>query len=125
MIYSRSKLILHAGNLYIYNYVFVITSAAPSAPPQNIDGFALNHTAIELTWGPPPLYQQNGFITSYFINVTERETGLVFMYSTTTLQIVLDSLHPDYVYECRVAAITVAQGPYTSTFAVRVLVSCE
>lgn len=39
--------------------------------------------------------------------------------------IVLTNLHPDYVYECRVAAITVAQGPYTQTFAVRVLVSCE
>ena len=81
--------------------------------------------SIQLTWDPPPLYQQNGFITSYFLNITERETGLVFTRSTTDLQISLTNLHPYYVYECRVAAVTVAQGPYTLTFAVRVLVSCK
>ena len=79
---------------------------------------------IQLTWDPPPLYQQNGIITSYLINVTERETGMVFTRSTTDFRTVFTNLHPDYVYECRVAAITVAQGPYTLTFAIRVLVSC-
>ena len=80
---------------------------------------------IQLMWAPPPLYQQNGVITSYLINVTERETGLVFSRSTTALRTVFTNLHPDYVYECRVAAITVAQGPYTLIFAIRVLVSCK
>ena len=99
--------------------------SAPSAPPQNIDGFAVDHMTIQLMWDPPPLYQQNGVITSYFINITERETGMIITRSTTDLQIVLSNLHPDYVYECRVTAVTVAQGPYTLTFAIRVLVSCK
>ena len=99
--------------------------SAPSAPPQNIDGFALNDMSIQLTWDPPPLYQQNGVITSYFLNITERDTGLIFTRSTTDLQIILTELHPYYIYECHVAAVTVAQGPYTPIFAVRVLVSCK
>ena len=104
-------------------YLPALPHTAPSAPPQNIDGFAIDHMTVQLMWDPPPLYQQNGVITSYLINVTERETGLVFTRSTTDLRTLFTNLHPDYVYECRVAAVTVAQGPYTLTFAIRVLVS--
>lgn len=99
--------------------------AAPSAPPQNLDGFAIDHTSISLSWNPPPVHLQNGIITEYRINITERETGLVFQYTTTSTSIVIPSLHPDYIYDCIVAAFTVDLGPYSASFGVRVLVAGE
>ena len=59
------------------------------------------------------------------VNVTERETGTTFEVNTTTTSIILNSLHPDYVYECRVAAFTIAPGPFSSVFAVQVLMAGE
>ena len=100
-----------------------IPNAAPSAPPQNINGFAINHMTIQLMWEPPPLYLQNGLITQYIINITERETGYTFQYTTSSMQIQISDLHPDYVYECRVSAVTIAEGPFTEVFAIRALVS--
>ncbi len=97
--------------------------AAPSTPPQNIDGFAIDHTTIRLMWEPPPLYFQNGLVTQYTINVTERETGFTFQHTTPNLEILISDLHPDYIYECRVAAVTIAEGPFTEVFAIRALVS--
>ena len=105
--------------------LIVHTSTAPSAPPQNVDGFAVDHTSISLSWRPPPVHLQNGNITRYEINITERETGLVFQYTTTNTFIVISSLHPDYIYDCIVAAFTVALGPYSVSFSVRVLVAGE
>ena len=105
-------------------YAFLV-SAAPSAPPQNLSGFAVDHTSISLSWSPPPVHLQNGNITHYEINITERETGLVFQYTTTNTSIVISSLHPDYIYDCIVAAFTVALGPYSVSMSVRVLMAGE
>ena len=99
--------------------------SAPSAPPLNLDGFAVDHTSISLSWNPPPFILRNGIITEYQINITERETGLVFQYSTMDTSIVITSLHPDYIYDCIVAAFTVALGPFSASFGVRVLVAGE
>ena len=65
----------------------------------------------------------NGILTGYIINVTERETGATFERNTTETSIVLSDLHPHYVYECRVAAYTVAPGPFSTVFAVQVLMA--
>ena len=105
-------------------YAFLV-SAAPSASPQNLSGFAVDHTSISLSWSPPPVHLQNGNITHYEINITERETGLVFQYTTTNTSIVISSLHPDYIYDCIVAAFTVALGPYSVSMSVRVLMAGE
>ena len=59
----------------------------------------------------------------YIVNVTERETGYTFERNTTATSITLGSLHPHYVYECRVAAYTVETGPFSTVFAVQVLMA--
>ena len=93
---------------------------APSVAPTNIRGFAVNHSAIILEWDSPPPISFNGIFLAYVINVTERETGLTFETNTTSTSITLTSLHPDYVYECRVAAYTIAAGPFSPIFAIQV-----
>ena len=60
---------------------------------------------------------QNGQITSYRINVTELETGLLRTFSTvpTDRVYVVNSLHPFYFYNCSVAAFTNGLGPSTTS----------
>ena len=98
---------------------------APSAPPTNLNGYAIDHASLYFEWEPPPLHQQNGVVVQYLVNVTEHETGLMFQQITTQLNITLMSLHPDYVYECSVSAVTVAEGPFSPPFQIRVHVARE
>lgn len=98
-------------------------STAPSVAPTNVRGFAPDHSSISLEWDAPPTLLLNGILTAYIINVTERETGYTFERNTTTTSIILDSLHPHYIYECRVAAYTIDQGPFSTVFAVQVLMA--
>ena len=84
---------------------------------------AIDHSSISLEWDALPTLLLNGILTAYVVNVTERETGTTFEVNATTTSIVLDSLHPDYVYECRVAAFTIAPGPFSTVFAVQVLMA--
>ena len=86
-------------------------------------GFAADHSSIVLEWDPPPTLLTNGIITAYIIKVIERETGLRFEHNTTATSITLDSLHPHYIYECRIAAKTVETGPFSTVFAVQVLMA--
>lgn len=98
-------------------------SAAPSIAPANVRGFAPDHSSISLEWDTLPTAFQNGILTAYIVDVTERETGLTFERNTTATSIILESLHPHYVYECRVAARTVELGPFSTVFAVQVLMA--
>lgn len=98
-------------------------SVAPSAPPSNLRGLAIDHTRINLEWDALPTLLLNGILTAYVVRVTERETGYTFEVNTTTTSVVLESLHPDYIYECRVAAVTVAPGPFSIIYAVQVLMA--
>lgn len=90
-----------------------------------MNGFAIDHTSIYFEWEPPPLHSQNGFIVEYVVNITERETGLMFQRVTNQTSLTLSSLHPDYIYECRVRAVTIAEGPFSAIFAIRALVAGE
>ena len=91
----------------------------PTAPPQNVDGEVLNSTAIFMTWQVPPLEGQNGIIQLYFIHLLEVPTNLSFIYQQEGqhTELVIVSLHPDYDYECSVAAETVVgRGPFSDPF---------
>lgn len=104
-------------------YMCVLLFVAPSVAPTNVRGLAINHSTISLEWDSPPTLLLNGILTAYIIDVTERETGYTFERNTTTTSIILDSLHPHYVYECRVAAYTIESGPFSTVFAVQVLMA--
>lgn len=94
---------------------------APSGSPENIVATSLSSTSVELSWDPPPVDQQNGIITNYYINVTEVETGMVSQLMVTgTTQLLIDTLHPYYVYNFYIsAATTVGQGPYSPAFSIQ------
>ena len=61
----------------------------------------------------------NGVITEYRVNVTVTNTEEQFQLSTGDTEITISNLHPYYLYMCTVTAVTVAEGPYTASIAVR------
>ncbi len=84
-----------------------------------MNGYPLDSTTFNLEWSLPPLHDQNGRIKTYSVNVTENETAAMFQVKTNQTSIKFSSLHPDYTYCCQIAAITVAEGPYSAPYCVR------
>ena len=68
-------------------------------------------------WEPPE--DPNGDIREYRVNVTEEETGRVFQFSTNTTSITIGSLHPYYTYNCKVVAVTIGLGPFSTVITLR------
>lgn len=79
--------------------------------PSNSSGVAINSTHIFLTWDPPPLNQTHGDIQGYLITLLEYETGDVLQYNSNTTDLLVGPLHPYYIYNCSISAVTVEPGP--------------
>ena len=86
---------------------------------------AIDDTNVILEWDALPATQTNGILTAYIVDVTERETGIVFSRNATGTSIILTELNPEYLYECRVAGFTMEVGPFSAIFAVQILVGGE
>ena len=48
----------------------------------------------------------------------EINTGTILYYNVTDTEITVSSLHPYYMYECRIAAVTVSTGPFSTVLTV-------
>ena len=94
-------------------------------PPQSPLATTRNSRTVVCSWQPPPFEDQNGFIIQYRINVTEVITGREFVLVSTTTSLVVGSLHPDYIYQWVVTAVTVGVGPYTAISSTRTLEDSE
>ena len=57
--------------------------------------------------------QQNGIVRHYEIEIENGTTGEVHVMETIATSITIYSLKPFSVYLCRVAAVTVATGPFS------------
>ena len=99
--------------LLIQNVAFFIINvltAAPSAPPQNLRHIAITATSVTLNWQPPPEEDWNGLIRFYYMFVTELESGRSFTLNSTATSYRIENLHPFYLYNFSVAAVTIAAG---------------
>ena len=67
---------------------------------------------VSLTWEPPPISSHNGIIQEYRLHVIENNTSSETYYISLSTETTLDNLHPYYVYQISVAAVTVDIGPY-------------
>lgn len=68
-----------------------------------------------LSWDPPPIYNQNGMIEYYSVEISEDNLGQVMEQYTNETTLTVVGLHPYYMYNCRVAAATEAGiGPFTT-----------
>ncbi len=87
----------------------------------NIVALSLTSTSVQLFWNPPPVDQQNGIITDYYINMTEIETGVTVQLTVTgATTLLINTLHPYYVYNFFISAATVVgRGPYSTLFSIQ------
>jgi hypothetical protein len=99
---------------YSAAYVFLTQQAAPSSPPENLTGVALSSTLISLQWALPIAIDINGVITKYVVKIEEVYTGQYYNLFTENMHVNVGPLHPYYIYECSVAAYTIATGVFSS-----------
>ena len=52
------------------------------------------------------------------VTLQETNTGTTLYYNVTNTEITVSSLHPYYSYECRIAAVTVSMGPFSTALTV-------
>ena len=89
-------------------------------PPEDLNVEATTSESISLSWSPPDVQSQNGIITGYLINVTAIGTGETFQVSSTTTNLVIQSLRPFTMYICVIAAETSAgTGPFSISLTVQ------
>ena len=93
--------------------IAVFSFVAPSSPPQAVVTSVLDSTSIFVSWNPPPQEMQNGIIRGYSLLVENEATGEVLSFSTQSTSHTVSGLRPYTSYNCKVAAITVATGPFS------------
>ena len=76
-------------------------------------------TSLTLTWQPPSFESSNGVIQRYNVQINEVDTGRMLTATSNTTEVTIEDLHPFYSYICRVAAETVAVGPYSTPITVQ------
>ena len=91
---------------------------APTLAPQDVVATATDSRTLLMSWVLPPFEHQNGIIREYRVNITERETGRTYYLTTAATSLTAPSLHPFYTYDCKVAAFTIAQGPYSEKLSI-------
>jgi hypothetical protein len=89
---------------------------SPDASPQNVHAIAVNSTAVEATWDPPPQDKRNGIILYYVVYVTpiKREVNV------SEQQQIITDLIAFTEYNINVAAFT-AIGSSPKSTAVKVV----
>jgi receptor-type tyrosine-protein phosphatase Q len=100
-------------------YTVLTDENVPSGAPQEISAIEVTSTTLTLTWYPPQFEDTNGIIRYYRVHILEVETRRVFELTSNMTSVNVYELHPYYTYECRIAAFTVALGPYSNVFTVQ------
>ena len=96
-----------------------ILSLAPSGPPAAINVSSLSSTSLFISWSPPLPQHVNGIIQHYIVNVTVTESQEKLQYQTASTSLTLNNLHPFYTHTVIVLAVTVAPGPFSSEYILR------
>ena len=95
-----------------------LSFAAPSSAPEAVSVAVVDSTAIFVSWNPPPQEDQNGIIRSYTLLVENAATREVLSFSTQSTSMSVTGLRPYTSYSCKVAAVTVATGPFSANISV-------
>lgn len=91
--------------------------SAPLGPPQSVSCVPITSRSIFLTWQPPST--PNGIIRNYRINITEQDNSRSWQIISRSPEELITELHPYYIYSVSVAAVTVAEGPYSVHIQIR------
>ena len=84
--------------------------------PINFTGIAVSSTAIYLSWSLPVVQGVN--VQHYIVEVDELETSRDWTFYAVETHANVISLHPYYIYVCKVAAVENITYLYTSPITV-------
>ena len=90
-----------------------------------MSGVAQSPTVLFFTWSPPPPVDTNGIILYYVVELRETETGQRLTFAAPGVNLTVESLHPYFTYQYKVAAHTVGRGPFSKPFQLKTLETCE
>ena len=93
----------------------------PSTSPLLVRHKVLSSTKLVVQWSPPNSQDQNGEIHHYSLELNDT-IGVRTVIGTSHT---VFNLHPYYIYNYRVAAFTVALGPYSQWRSVRMPPACK
>ena len=114
----------------------------PTEVPQNVTVTVESSRSIMLTWERPPVEEENGLLVCYHVIVIETQiryaddgtviTGMQRYLNTTynvsegRMQLIDESIHPDYNYTVRIAAATESGiGPFSDPVTVKTYMDGE
>ena len=99
-----------------YRLIQTLLHTAPYSHPQNLSGVAVSPTSIVLHWLPPPSHLINGVLRYYHILISDPSGRSIHnrLVDGNLLEASVNQLHPYYLYNCSVAAVTVDDGPISS-----------
>ena len=98
---------------YQYHTVIFLHTAPWQAPKDVMVEVEGPHT-VNITWLPPPS-QHNGVIRLYLVNVSRIGSAGQLTYNSSSTFLLLADLVAYNTYLVRVAAVTIAPGPYSET----------
>ncbi len=115
----RIKLILpHFFSLLDWCNSFSFLTVAPSGTVISLAVSAPTSRTVTVTWTQPLTSETNGIIKYYQVHIIAAETLQTFLNKTDKTTFTLNNAHPFYTYTVKVAAVTVATGPYTQELTV-------
>ena len=114
----------------------------PTEVPQNVTVTVESSRSIMLTWERLPLEEENGLLVCYHVIVIETEIhytdngteitemrrylNATYDVSEGRMQLINESMHPDYNYTVRIAAATEPGiGPFSDEITVRTIMDGE
>ncbi len=98
---------------------------APSLTPTDVTVMATTSSSISFYWKSPPAYAINGIIRSYYLTLTEENTGKHLHITAKSPPQIFEVLHSFYNYTLQIAAFTVEVGPYSDPVTVTTLEDCK
>ena len=87
-----------------------LSSIAPSGPPSLFEATVLSSTAISFLWEPPSPENRNGIIRQYIIVLDSGQIETTIRTFSTGTSLTVTNLQPYTLYQCTIAAETVAIG---------------
>ena len=88
---------------------------APTEPPQMVAIVVLSSTSIMASWQTPTVSEQNGIIRQYALAILDTASGEETTLVSFGTSVNATGLKPFTSYSCKVAAFTVAYGPYSGS----------
>lgn len=101
-------------NLFFKSNTIFLLPLAPSSAPPRVRCEPVSSTEVRTSWGNIPDSSRNGLIRGYTAVLTDSVSGEQLTQNASVRRATFSNLISYRAYRCKVAAYTVALGPYST-----------